>query len=252
MAHTLRMKSTLPTNTPPPSKIPTIRLIHATPSTAASPNPNETLLTPDSPKTSRFVSQRGSTRSKSIKSKRSTLGLLQSSKRKDDFSDITRRLGIPPPARGTEIYVDPSNDPDIGEIVVVKKEKSRGKLESIRWALGDKTNSQSSDEREKIKKEKKKDKENTKPKGEDKDRWWTLGRGRKDSKESKPIKGQGRPKCECVPVIPLVISSYRTQPPDQAQLWLIYLWVMVVFRHRRLQLVRQPGTDSTRWIQVYF
>jgi hypothetical protein len=179
----------LTSNTLPATKVPTIRLIHATPSTT-SPNPNETLLTPISPDTLSEI-QRGSQR-RSIKSKKSKLGLLSGSRRNDDFSDITRRLGLPPTSPGVDIYVDPSNDPDIGEIVVVKKEKARGKLDSIRWALGDKTNtsSQSSDEKEKSKKEKK---SKDKPKGEEKDRWWTIGRGRKDSKESKT---KGRPKCK--------------------------------------------------------
>jgi serine/arginine repetitive matrix protein 2 len=193
ISHTLRSISPLPSNTPPPSKIPTIRLIHATPSNA-SLNPNETLLTPNSPERT-FISSQRSSQHKSIIPRKSKLGLLSGSRRNDDFSDITRRLGLPPASRGTEIYVDPSNDPDIGEIVVVRKEKARGRLESIRWALGDKTNSasHSSDEREKSKKVKKKEKENSKPKGEEKDRWWTIGRGRKDSKESK---SKGRPKCE--------------------------------------------------------
>jgi hypothetical protein len=41
-------------------------------------------------------------------------------------------LGLTTPPNASDIYVDPAYDPDIGEIVVVKKEKARGKLDSIR------------------------------------------------------------------------------------------------------------------------
>jgi serine/arginine repetitive matrix protein 2 len=51
-----------------------------------------------------------------------------------DLSDVLRRVGAPPPpasARGFEIYVDPADDPEIGEIVIVKRKKSRAALESV-------------------------------------------------------------------------------------------------------------------------
>lgn len=92
---------------------------------------------------------------------------------------------------GIEIYVDPMLDPEIGEIVVVKKKKSRMALDGMRWgpALGEVTNVPHVKEKEK--KEKKKDKENTsKVKVDEKSGWWTIGKGKKDSKE------KDRPRCK--------------------------------------------------------
>ena len=59
-----------------------------------------------------------------------------------DFSDVSRRVGLPPSTGRTfDIYVDPADDPDIGEIVVLKKKKSRAGLNEVQWnALGDVTN----------------------------------------------------------------------------------------------------------------
>ena len=74
-----------------------------------------------------------------------------------------------------DIYVDPSHDPDIGEIVVVRKKKSRAGLDKIGWALGDVTNNEEVEEKE----------EKVKIKMEEKEKWWSIGRGRKDSKGAK-------------------------------------------------------------------
>jgi hypothetical protein len=93
---------------------------------------------------------------------------------------------------GIEIYVDPMLDPEIGEIVVVKKKKSRVALDGMRWgpALGEVTNVPHVKE-EKKEKKKKKDKENTlKVKVDEKSGWWTIGKGKKDSKEKE------RPRCK--------------------------------------------------------
>jgi hypothetical protein len=98
-------------------------------------------------------------------------------------------VGVPPApaaARGFEIYVDPADDPEIGEIVIVKRKKSRAALESVRWgpgALGEMTNTSMNaganmpDEMP--------TRDMLKMKGEEKGegKWWSIGRGRKDSKE---------------------------------------------------------------------
>jgi len=124
-----------------------------------------------------------------------------------DLSDVVRRVGVELPSSsnatsasasaasikakgGFEIYVDPTVDPDIGEILVVRKRPSRvrGGLGGVGWGMesdgvievppvpskgqpmGEKTNlgGGKGDEKE-----------------GGKERWWTIGRGRKDSKEEK-------------------------------------------------------------------
>jgi hypothetical protein len=97
---------------------------------------------------------------------------------------------------GFDIYVDPTYDPDIGEIVMVKKKKSRAALDGMQWGpLGEVTNvppvpapKQSF----------------LRPKSEEKDKWWTIGRGRKDSKEkskeAERQKDKARSKCKSSPL----------------------------------------------------
>lgn len=176
-------------------QIPSIRLTRATPS-----NPSlgsETLFPTPPPMPPLPLAPKGSMSPprQKLAPKKSKLSLLTGSKREkdSDFSDVTRRLGVAPLKRGIDIYVDPSNDPDIGEIVVLKKKKSRGGLNGIRWALGEVTNLNTTTKE----KETKKDKENKdapKAKAEDKDKWWTLGRGKSESKE----KSKTRSKCKLV------------------------------------------------------
>lgn len=119
-------------------------------------------------------------------------------KKSNDFSDVVRRIGATDSLRrgGFEIYVDPTDDPDIGgtalfvsklrielkhstiEILMVRKKKSRAALDEVGWGSGsnldEKTNAA-------------KEKENLalKPKLDEKEKWWSIGRGRKDSKEKK-------------------------------------------------------------------
>ena len=186
---------------PPPSSsipIPAIRLVQATPSPDSTANPDSSLLAPREHPSPR----------KKLVPKKSKLALLasratsSSSKREKDLSDVVRRVGdtwgmnedgacnitvnggnARPRAwsrdrssRSTiDIYVDPADDPDIGEIVVVKKKKSRAGLAGIRWALGDATNSTG----EGVPKE---DGEKVKIKVEEKEKWWSIARGRRDSK----------------------------------------------------------------------
>ena len=96
---------------------------------------------------------------------------------------------------GFEIYVDQGEDPDMGEIVVVKKKKSRLALNGMSWgALGEVTNVPASA------REGRGDKENGKEngkgttegllkvKGDENQKWWSIGRGRKDSKGKKEEK----------------------------------------------------------------
>ncbi|KAG1849200.1 hypothetical protein F4604DRAFT_1811164 [Suillus subluteus] len=111
-------------------------------------------------------------------------------------SDATpRRRLVPKKSKlvtGLEIYVDPMLDPEIGEIVVVKKKKSRMALDGMRWgpALGEVTNIPHVKEKEK--KEKKKDKENaSKVKVDEKSGWWTIGKGKKDYEG---CEGEDRPR----------------------------------------------------------
>jgi hypothetical protein len=75
---------------------------------------------------------------------------------------------------GFEIYVDPTDDPELGEILVVKKKKSRPGLDGMNWGtLGEVTNVPLVTPKEPM----------LKVKMEEKDKWWSIGRGRKDSKE---------------------------------------------------------------------
>lgn len=136
--------------------------------------------------------------------KKSKLGLLGGSskdRQKDrgkDLSDVVRRVGGGSTSRragGFEIYVDPT-DPEIGEIVMVKKKKSRAGLDGLRWgsgggALGEVTNVPSVPQPMTAV---------TKIKAEEKEKWWTLGRGRKDSKEKE--KEKAREKSETRPPPP--------------------------------------------------
>lgn len=105
-----------------------------------------------------------------------------------DFSDVVRRVGgnTSSARGGFEIYVDPTVDPELGEILMVKKKKSRAGLGGLGWGapMGEVTNvtrTQEGEKEKKMKKEEKKEKE-------DKEKWWTMGRGRKDSKEKEKEK----------------------------------------------------------------
>ena len=72
--------------------------------------------------------------------------------------------------------MDPTVDPDIGEIVMVKKKKSRAALDGMKWGpLDEVTNVPSVAPKEAP--------ALLKVKTEEKEKWWSIGRGRKDSKE---------------------------------------------------------------------
>lgn len=174
--------------TPPTPSVPTIRLTTATPSAADSPIPSR------SRETSVLAPKPQSDSRKRLVPKKSKLSLLVGNKRSDkgkDLSDVARRVGVSPSSAGRsfDIYVDPADDPDIGEIVVLKKKKSRGGLNELRWAaLEDVANAAEETEVAEVKTiMKKPDPLTTMPsaKSDEKDKWWTLGRRRRDSKDLK-------------------------------------------------------------------
>ncbi|KAI6137090.1 hypothetical protein F5141DRAFT_1230782 [Pisolithus sp. B1] len=122
--------------------------------------------------------------------KKSKFGLLGSSstkgEREQDFSDVTRRVGVSVQNEvGFEIYVDPAEDPDIGDILLVKKKKSRAALDGMTWGtLGEVTNIPSiTKPKENKEKSGKKEEGLLKVKVDENQKWWSIGRGRKDSKE---------------------------------------------------------------------
>ncbi len=183
---------------------PSIRLISAIPSAAgvsssdggnslsnsfesswASVSPSAIAPKPDAPARKRLVP------------KKSKLGLLGvgPKDRGKDFSAATRHTSADASSvrGGFEIYVDSTPDPELGDIVMVKKKKSRGALNEMSWsALGEVTNVSnaprdipSPSSMLKVKEEEKK--------------WWSIGRGRKDSKdkEKEGKENAKRTKCWC-------------------------------------------------------
>ena len=76
--------------------------------------------------------------------------------------------------------MDPSiEDNSVGDIVVVKKKKSRGALDGMKWgALGEVTNVPTVSTLKEPQPA-----ALLKVKGDDTQKWWSIGRGRKDSKE---------------------------------------------------------------------
>lgn len=125
---------------------------------------------------------------------------------------------------GFEIYVDPSADPDMSDIMVVKKQKSRAALNDMGWGptnadgssgrgvLGEVTNGSSSNLL--LKKEKEKEGGGMlKVKVDEDKKWWSIGRGRKDSKDERKVKekekengARSRASCKS-PTVPQIPSS---------------------------------------------
>ncbi|CCM05311.1 uncharacterized protein FIBRA_07525 [Fibroporia radiculosa] len=179
-----------PSKETPPHTVPTIRLISATPSAVGSASDASTSFSAVAPFASSPLAPRTDAQPprKRIVPKKSKLGLLggggkTKEKPNKDFSDVVRRVGGETASTGRggfEIYVDHAEDPDFGEIVVVKKKKSRLALDGMKWgALGEVTNVPSVAQEQ-----------GTAPpiehllkvKGDDSQKWWSIGRGRKDSK----------------------------------------------------------------------
>ncbi|CAL1710495.1 unnamed protein product [Somion occarium] len=192
--------SSTPTATPPQA-VPTIRFISATPSVAADTSTSFNAVAPFA-SSSLAPREDAEVPRRRLVPKKSKLGLLGgNNKAKDkankDFSDVVRRVGggSTNGRGGFEIYVDQADDPDLGEILVVKKKKSRLGLDGMKWgALGETTNipvtSSSQPEKKALPSE-----NLLKVKGDDSQKWWSIGRGRKDSKEkAKENKPQAPPR----------------------------------------------------------
>jgi hypothetical protein len=178
--------------------VPTIRLISAVPTAAgAAPAPGDPFLdtsitaspvssvpspTPLAPKEDTQVPR------KRLVPKKSKLGLLISGKRSKtpenaDLSDVVRRVGgstttASVAKSGFEIYVDPTAQSEAGEVLMVKKKKSRAALSGLKWGtLADVTNSAPSKDLT----------QTVRLKNEDKEKWWSIGRVRRDSKDMKVV-----------------------------------------------------------------
>ena len=204
------------TTTPPhidnvqagPINIPSIRLISATPSATGLSSDSSTsfnrsleqswadLATQQSilaPKSDANEQSR-----KKLVPKKSKLGLLNIGRDKDkdrarDLSDVVRRVGASASASrgGFEIYVDPMVDPDVGEIVIVKKKKSRVGLDGLTWdALGEATNIPKTTQTRAAQPITKENPAMLKVKAAEDRKWWSIGGGRKDSKEKEKSKGK--------------------------------------------------------------
>jgi serine/arginine repetitive matrix protein 2 len=177
--------------------MPTIRLISGAPTAAGSapglgdPFIDTSFTSPSvtaSPPTPLAPKSNSQAPRKRLVPKKSKLGLLVSGKRSktpegNDLSDVVRRVGANTATdsvakSGFEIYVDPTAQPEVGEVLMVKKKKSRAALSALKWgSLAEVTNSAPS----------RASTRGVKLKNEDKEKWWSIGRGRKDSKDMKII-----------------------------------------------------------------
>lgn len=212
----------------PQQAVPTIRLIDATPSAIGDFSTSAIHGTSKSPSISPLAPRPLTTSNASRKRlvpKKSKLGLLGAVKGNKDrsqntFSDIARHTGGTTSAGqgGYEIYVDQTEDPDLEEVVLIKKKKSRLGLDAVTWGPGENmsnvlkpsANTLKSKASENILKPKlsanipkprSKDKENSvrakpvehllKVKSDEGQKWWSIGRGRKDSKEPKESRPSG-------------------------------------------------------------
>jgi serine/arginine repetitive matrix protein 2 len=126
-----------------------------------------------------------------------------------DFSDVVRRVGGDSKSasarRGFEIYVDPAEPATEGEVVLIKKKKSRPVLNGLRWGSSSSTSGVALDEVTNVPSSRKsEDKKKDQPallKVKDENasmgKWWSIGRSRKESKEkeNKDSKKEKRAKC---------------------------------------------------------
>jgi serine/arginine repetitive matrix protein 2 len=121
---------------------------------------------------------------------------LRTTSSRSDFSDVARRVGVTSgTTSGFDIYVDhslPNSDTNADEVVMIKKKKSRAGLNGFQWgAMGEVTNIPTAP------KEAGKSKDNSKENKEGSGRWWTMGRGRKESKNPERNENiRTRSKCE--------------------------------------------------------
>jgi hypothetical protein len=158
----LRYESNVPTETPRHSLLPAIRVLAATPSNAGSSFesgagsidddeplvhiPGQPVL-PESffpaPATAGSASLLPTARGKRLVPKKSKLALLSSAPKRagkeKDLSDVLRRVGAGTGSTRAassgrapvEVFVDPTDDPEVDEIVVVKKARSRASLANV-------------------------------------------------------------------------------------------------------------------------
>ncbi|KAK0232546.1 hypothetical protein IW262DRAFT_1725 [Armillaria fumosa] len=160
------------------------------------------------------------TPNKRLVPKKSKLGLLgvggtvKEQEKTRDFSDVVRRVGGDSSSArgGFEIYVDPIEDPDIGEIVLVKRKKSRAALDGMTWGDGPMA------EVTNVPCAKTKTKEKEKKEEGAKEKWWAMGRGRKDSKEKDKAKDKSKD-WQRLNVIPRskTPEPFKPPPPQEAR-----------------------------------
>jgi serine/arginine repetitive matrix protein 2 len=75
-------------------------------------------------------------------------------------------------------------DQDVGEIVIIKKKKPRVGLDGISWGtLGEATNVPKSMQVKPSQPPTKENPQMLKVKADEEGKWWSIGQGRKDSKE---------------------------------------------------------------------
>lgn len=179
---------------PQPDSMPTIRLISGAPTaTGAAPGLGDPFVDNSVPSPSVTVSpiplapkEDAQVPRRRLVPKKSKLGLLVGGKRSkmpenNDLSDVVRRVGVSAGTAsvaksGFEIYVDPTAQSEVGEVLMVKKKKSRAALSGLKWGtLAEVTNSAPSRNSTNA----------VRLKSEDKEKWWSIGRGRKDSKDMK-------------------------------------------------------------------
>ena len=188
------------------SAIPSIRLLTATPSaTGISPEASSSLNNSMSFEGSSWGSfpstvlapKPESAPKRRLVPKKSRLGLLNvvgSKDKENKRPDATSANQGDISNRSFEIYVDPTLDPELGEILMVKKKKSRAALDGMRWGpLGEVTNVPASGSNSNVKAKETAQLQPSgflKVKGEEKDKWWSIGRGRKDSKDKSAKEGK--------------------------------------------------------------
>ncbi|KAF5320363.1 hypothetical protein D9611_011342 [Ephemerocybe angulata] len=227
---------------PPPPPIPKHHLTSSSSSSRLRPKASSTTMK-DAP-----TSAAPAARLVPKKSKLRMLGSLGRDKQdKRDFSDVVRRVaGNNPSASqsqsslnllqgggrggflggssklslrgGFEIYVEPAGDPEMEDVVVVKKGRGRGGLEGVGWGpktaagggggkgvLGDvDMNVNGGGKKE----------GGLKVKGEEGGKWWSIGRGRRDSKEDKKEKARDKENAENVrSKTPDPFKNTDTDPP---------------------------------------
>ncbi|PCH37125.1 hypothetical protein WOLCODRAFT_140718 [Wolfiporia cocos MD-104 SS10] len=200
------MRNTLPiltratvTSSLHPAQPPEVRTIPATISPAASTihlvsgasSAMDSVPDPDAPSNvavpsvSALLAPRTDAPRKRIVPKKSKLAQLAGKTKERvnrDFSGVVRRVSGDSSSRGPrgyDIYVHQADEPDIEEVVIVKKRKSRLGLDGLKWGpLSEATNASAVQEepRDNILDHQ------SKGKGDDSQKWWSIGRGRKDSK----------------------------------------------------------------------